>query len=637
MKRGFKMKKMQCEVCGGTTIKKIGESMFECQSCGVQYGKEEVQKLLVEIEGTVEVTGTVKIDRSEEVDNAIKRAEQFYEKGDTEKAEEYYNKALDLDPDNAVANAKVDKIGLKEKEASIILLNQTISIEEGVKVFLDSLKLQKDIVADIYKEIEIISNKTSFYRMSLYRGDYKGQYTGTACYKREVPYTDYEEKRERLSDGTYVTKRVPVTKYRTEIDRAPASGFFENDVVRYYIMSDSLYQTLSSVKDSGIAEVANRTDGVTKLVEDYFECNFQKLINEFSDVKFSDLESTNGNAFYNGVKVDTTVAKEAQERADRMFNFQKYDSCCSLVEKYKIPGDFCEDVDLKFDQSNFTLINFFVPIQVIEYAYRGEFYIAILILNEKANAISMTYPLYKSLDVAEKEDETKELISKKKDLSSIVLLSFFAVVASIFVAFFAIMFMGESAIVIPPVVLVMCVVYLIYSAINNSKLNKQIKDSTDERNNKLSSINSLHGKVLLETSTAFFKEYENTHSMESARNAAITANDFSVNIEEVFASGSNFSNADIANADISNNKSIVEQTNTNSYLSNHNLTYTLKSIGDNKIQVIAALREALDIGLAEAKEIADSVPTNITYKDLATANRGNQKLTDCGCGVETED
>ena len=151
------MKKMQCEVCGGTTIKKIGESMFECQSCGVQYGKEEVQKLLVEIEGTVEVTGTVKIDRSEEVDNAIKRAEQFYEKGDTEKAEEYYNKALDLDPDNAVANAKVDKIGLKEKEASIILLNQTISTEEGVKVFLDSLKLQKDIVADIYKEIEIIS------------------------------------------------------------------------------------------------------------------------------------------------------------------------------------------------------------------------------------------------------------------------------------------------------------------------------------------------------------------------------------------------------------------------------------------------------------------------------------------------
>ena len=71
------MRKMQCEVCGSTTIKKTGESTFECQSCGVQYSKEEVQKLLVE------VTGTVKIDRSEEVDNTIKRAEQFNQQGDT--------------------------------------------------------------------------------------------------------------------------------------------------------------------------------------------------------------------------------------------------------------------------------------------------------------------------------------------------------------------------------------------------------------------------------------------------------------------------------------------------------------------------------------------------------------------------
>lgn len=41
------MKKMQCEVCGSTDIKKIDDTTFECQSCGVQYSKEEVQKLLV--------------------------------------------------------------------------------------------------------------------------------------------------------------------------------------------------------------------------------------------------------------------------------------------------------------------------------------------------------------------------------------------------------------------------------------------------------------------------------------------------------------------------------------------------------------------------------------------------------------
>ena len=44
------MKKMQCEVCGSTDIKKIDDTTFECQSCGVQYSKEEAVKLLVELD-----------------------------------------------------------------------------------------------------------------------------------------------------------------------------------------------------------------------------------------------------------------------------------------------------------------------------------------------------------------------------------------------------------------------------------------------------------------------------------------------------------------------------------------------------------------------------------------------------------
>jgi hypothetical protein len=57
------MKKMQCEVCGSTDIKKIDDSIFECQSCGVQYSKDEVQKLLVEIP---DMAGT---DVSQELEN----------------------------------------------------------------------------------------------------------------------------------------------------------------------------------------------------------------------------------------------------------------------------------------------------------------------------------------------------------------------------------------------------------------------------------------------------------------------------------------------------------------------------------------------------------------------------------------
>ena len=92
------MKKMQCEVCGSNEIKKIDDSTFECQSCGVQYSKNELQKLLVEI------TGNVKIDHSQEVENAIKRAEQFENDGDSQKAKDLF-----LDEVNAFYQLSIGK------------------------------------------------------------------------------------------------------------------------------------------------------------------------------------------------------------------------------------------------------------------------------------------------------------------------------------------------------------------------------------------------------------------------------------------------------------------------------------------------------------------------------------------------
>lgn len=624
------MKKMQCEVCGGTTIKKIGESMFECQSCGVQYGKEEVQKLLVE------VTGTVKIDHSQEVDNTIKRAEQFYEQGDTEKAEEYYNKALDMDPENTVANVRVREINAQEADGTFNFIKRDISPEDGIKMFLNSLNNQTDIVPDIYKEVEIISTHEAFYLTTLYKGSFKGRYTGTSCYKKEVPYTDYEKKQERLSNGTYVTRQVPVTKYRTEIERVPASGFYDVDLAESFLLSDRLYKELQSTKNVEFPKKGKDGEGITTAFENFLGENVRKILDDSIEVKYSELEERDGKVFYDGTAIDVAAPQETAKRAKRLFLDSTMASCRAII-RCKIPGDFCEDIDYNHDEQDISTVTTLIPIQIIEYAYKGEFYIVALILNKELNGISMTYPLYKSLDVIEKEEETQNLTSKKSDLSTIVLFSFLAAVGSFIAMVIGTMIIGEAAVVIPPIVIAACVLWIISSAIKNAGLNKQIKTATEERNNKLSSINSLHGKVLLETSTAFFKEYENTHSVESARNAAITANNYSVNIEEVFVYGCEFSSKNVSKTTATNNGHTVEQTNSNSYLSNNNLTYTLKSIGDNKIQVIAALREALDIGLAEAKEIADSAPTNITYKDLATANRGNQKLTDCGCVVETED
>lgn len=148
------MKKMQCEVCGSTDIKKIDDSIFECQSCGVQYSKDEVQKLLVEI------TGSVKIDRSEEIENAFKRAETFEQEGDLKTAEQYYNAVLDLDPENERAIQRLEYIRKESaKPQNIYILEKNLSAEESFDTFLQKLKTLKNIAPDIYKEIDIICVK----------------------------------------------------------------------------------------------------------------------------------------------------------------------------------------------------------------------------------------------------------------------------------------------------------------------------------------------------------------------------------------------------------------------------------------------------------------------------------------------
>ncbi|MBQ4155109.1 MAG: hypothetical protein IJE01_07955 [Clostridia bacterium] len=58
------MKKMKCEVCGSTSIKKVSDTTFECQECGVQYDKNEVMKLLVEVSDVASKNEEICEDRS---------------------------------------------------------------------------------------------------------------------------------------------------------------------------------------------------------------------------------------------------------------------------------------------------------------------------------------------------------------------------------------------------------------------------------------------------------------------------------------------------------------------------------------------------------------------------------------------
>ncbi len=61
----------------------------------------------------------------------------------------------------------------------------------------------------------------------------------------------------------------------------------------------------------------------------------------------------------------------------------------------------------------------------------------------------------------------------------------------------------------------------------------------------------------------------------------------------------------------------------------------LKSAGDQKIQVIKALRDILGLGLKEAKDLADSAPVVIKEGvDKKTADELKAKLEEAGAAVE---
>lgn len=96
------MKRMVCEMCGSTDLIKQ-DGVFVCESCGCKYSVEEAKKLMIEIEGTVNVKGTVKIDRSNELKTSLELAESAIGSSNYRQAIDYSNKALEIDSENAKA------------------------------------------------------------------------------------------------------------------------------------------------------------------------------------------------------------------------------------------------------------------------------------------------------------------------------------------------------------------------------------------------------------------------------------------------------------------------------------------------------------------------------------------------------
>ena len=407
------MKKIQCEVCGSTEIKKISDDLFECQSCGIQYEKSEIQKLLVEI------TGEVKIDHTEDAEKMLVRARQFEEKGDIQKAKEYYERALDYEPENAEAHGKLEEIDLAENlppevEDNVFIVEKDIESEKATENFLKFLMHQDNIVSDIYKEIEIISVEEKYYPFIQIQGRYSGQYTGTAVYVHREPFTDWKVETKYI-DGKRYEKRVPFTNYRDIEDPKPVDGFCVANCTSILSVSKEFNSFFTSVSPKKFDEyVKNSKDHIDEYMLKDFERFLTGEISKINESMIlfemnSSVEETDNLSYYKGLPIEAKeLDAEWMQRASSC-QLDYAGNLCIENAKSKIPGKFSRDVNVNYgaDYEESKIIYF--PAQIIEYVYKGDFHKAIVSLVKKYNAISATYPY--SLEQEKITSDSEEKLS----------------------------------------------------------------------------------------------------------------------------------------------------------------------------------------------------------------------------------
>ena len=90
------MKKLTCEMCGSTNLVKQ-DGMFVCQDCGTKYSVEEAKKMMVEVEGSVQVQNAAQLE------NLLNMAQSSFDSKNYAKAEEFCNQVIAMDDKNYAA------------------------------------------------------------------------------------------------------------------------------------------------------------------------------------------------------------------------------------------------------------------------------------------------------------------------------------------------------------------------------------------------------------------------------------------------------------------------------------------------------------------------------------------------------
>lgn len=495
------MKKMQCEVCGSSEIKKVSDSVFECQSCGIQYSTAEVKKLLVE------VTGKVKIDHSEEVENSIKRAEQYAQAGNTAKAAEYYNAALDMDASNEVAQQRIKEIEDQQELEDYYIIEPDVDPQENVKHFFKQLAATQNIACDIYKEIAIKSVTEKYMTFFFMKAKYRTDWTATACH---VYYENQTVYKERYDSTLGRRVKEPVTEKVERVNRVPQSGSHIFNAEELALASDNLGKLF-----------AVETETVKRSLLSAFEAQQDSKYGTYDVHKINprDVKKEDGRFVYRGLVLDTQLSNRIySDKKKRMADRASERVAPEIVNS--IGGDYYENLSAIRHTLNESVAYVCIPVQIIEYTYKGKNYAALSDLLSHTSTMPLIYPCDTELATAMDSLQTQKQISQKTPgmLAGLI----FAGIG-LFCLFLG-AFLGEEDFYVPLMLicmgigLILMLTGLIISRIRTARFHKNAT-------NVKKTLFDPRVAALEETQKQFFDEYTD---YASAQNAASSADCLSI-------------------------------------------------------------------------------------------------------------
>lgn len=134
--------KLNCPNCGAEMNLDSSREFGFCQYCGTKVVQDRI---------VVEHRGSVGIDRTDEVNNLLLRADEFFNKKDFETSKLYYNKVLDIEATNPLARGRISEIDrilatpnfILQRISSNSFINNT-----AITVIIDNAKVIQLYVGD---------------------------------------------------------------------------------------------------------------------------------------------------------------------------------------------------------------------------------------------------------------------------------------------------------------------------------------------------------------------------------------------------------------------------------------------------------------------------------------------------------